>query len=315
LWMAREHLRSVFKKAMDPSCDVDDSGELLSYRTAVFGLVGSLFFVSAWLHAAGMPLWVVGAFLPLSVLLFLGLSRAIAELGLVYVYFRIQPHDAVLQAFGASAVGIPGVTALAFMHVFNSWPDIGKGFLMPPFTQAVKAVDKVVKPRQITAVIWLALALGFTISVVDTLYLSYDYGAYNLGNMGMKKTGPVAFDFALTEIRNPMAPGGDGRVMWAAIGMGLMAVLTLVRYWVPAWPLHPIGLAMQGNFGVCKTTFSVFIVWAIKAVVMRFGGIQLYEKGKPFFIGLLSAQAVSTGLMFVIDCIWFPFNGHNVHNF
>ena len=248
-------------------------------------------------------------------LLFLGLARAIAELGLVYVYYRIQPHDAVVQAFGSNMVGLSGVVVLGFMHVFNQWPDIGKGFLMPPFTQAVKAVDKVVSPRRITPVLWLALALGFTISIVDTLYLSYEYGAYNLGNMGMKKTGPVAFDFVITEIRNPLAPGGNGRVMWAIIGMGLMAILTTVRYWVPWWPLHPIGLAMQGNYGVSKTVFSIFIVWSIKAVVMKMGGVQLYERGKPFFIGLLVAQAVSTGLVFIIDWFWFPLQGHNVHNF
>jgi len=61
--------------------------------------------------------------------------------------------------------------------------------------------------------------------------------------------------------------------------------------------------------------FSTFIVWGIKSVLMAFGGIRLYEKGKPFFIGLLAAQAVSTALGFVVDCIWFPQQGHNVHNF
>ena len=143
-------------------------------------------------------------------------------------------------------VGLSGVVVLGFMHVFNQWPDIGKGFLMPPFTQAVKAVDKVVSPRRITAVLWLALALGFTISIVDTLYLSYEYGAYNLGNMGMKKTGPIAFDFVITEIRNPLSPGGNGRVMWAFIGMGIMAILTTVRYWVPWWPCTRLGWPCRG---------------------------------------------------------------------
>ena len=184
---------------------------------------------------------------------------------------------------------------------------------MPPFT--VKAVDKVVNPRRITSVLWLALALGFAISVVNTLYLSYEYGAYNLGNMGMKRAGPLAFDFVLAEIRNPKPPGGDGRVMWAIIGIGLMAILTMIRYWLPWWPLHPIGLAVQGNFGVCRTVFSIMIAWGMKAVVLKMGGVQMYEKGKPFFIGLLVAQAVSTGLVFTIDWFWFPMRGHNVHNY
>lgn len=315
LWMARVHLKAVVRKAIYPNSEVDDSTELLSYRMAVFGFVGSLAIMAGWLHSAGMPLLVTIVFLIVTILLFLGLARAIAELGLVYVYYRVQPHHAVTEAFGVEIIGVPGMVVLTFMQVFNQWPDIGKGFLMPPFTQAVKAVNRVVSPRRISAVLWLALALGFLVSVFDTLYLCYEYGAYNMGNFGMKNTGPVAFNYGLSEIRNPKGFGGEGRVMWGLIGMGLMAVLTLIRYWVPWWPLHPIGLAMQGNFGVSKTVFSIFIAWGLKASIMQFGGVQLYEKGKPFFIGLLAAQGVSTALMFVIDCIWFPFQGHNVHNF
>jgi hypothetical protein len=62
LWMARAHLRDVVRKAIYPNCEVDDSAELLSYRMAVFGLLGSLVFAAAWLHTAGMPLWVVCVF-------------------------------------------------------------------------------------------------------------------------------------------------------------------------------------------------------------------------------------------------------------
>ena len=94
-----------------------------------------------------------------------------------------------------------------------------------------------------------------------------------------------------------------------------MGALTLVRYRLPRWPLHPIGLAIQGNYGVTKTWISIFVAWAIKSILMRIGGADLYDRGKPFFLGLLVAQAVSTALVFGVDWIWFPTRGHNVHNF
>ncbi len=93
------------------------------------------------------------------------------------------------------------------------------------------------------------------------------------------------------------------------------AGLTLVRYRVPWWSLHPIGLAVQGNYGVTKTWLSIFLVWAIKSILMRIGGDALYERGKSFFVGLLAAQALSTAIVFGVDLIWFPGNGHNVHNY
>jgi len=313
LWMARSHLRDVWRKARTPACDVDDSQELLSYRMAVFGFLVSLFLIVAWLYQAGMDLFVIFTFLPIAFLTFLGISRVIAELGLVYVYYQVQPFEAALNIWGTPLIGRASVTMLSFMRVFES---IGKGFVMPAFTQSIKAVDRVGKPRTIAVVIWGALALGFVLSVADTLYLGYAYGAYNLGNMGLRKAAPAAFSRAIKAIRNPIPMGGKGGVaQWAGVGMLVMALLTLVRYWVPSWPLHPIGLAVQGNYGVTKTVFSILIVWAIKSILMRIGGAKLYDRGKPFFIGLLAAQAVSTALVFVVDWIWFPMQGHNVHNF
>ncbi|MBT3602279.1 MAG: hypothetical protein HN521_04360, partial [Candidatus Latescibacteria bacterium] len=313
LWMARSHLRDVWQKARVPACNVDDTQELLSYRTAVFGLLFSVFLIMAWLFKAGMDLFVIVTFLPIALLTFLGISRVIAELGLVYVYYQVQPFEAALQIWGTPIIGRASVTVLSFMRVFAS---IGKGFVMPAFTQSVKSVDKVVKPRTIAVVILGALALGFVLSVADTLYLGYTYGAYNLGNMGLRKVAPSAFGRAIKAIRNPIPMGGKGGVVkWAGVGMLVMALLTLIRYWVPSWPLHPIGLAIQGNYGVTKTVFSILIVWAAKSMLMQIGGAKLYDKGKPFFIGLLAAQAVSTALVFAVDWFWFPMHGHNVHNF
>ena len=94
-----------------------------------------------------------------------------------------------------------------------------------------------------------------------------------------------------------------------------MAALTLIRYRVPAWPLHPIGLALQGNYGLTKTWMSIFFAWLIKTVLMRVGGAALYERCKPFFVGLIAAQALSTAIVFFVDWFWFPMRGHNVHNF
>ena len=312
LWMARRHLAVVWHDALSRGGGHRSQGELISYRTAVFGLGASLVVSACWLCAAGMEPWASVVFLVVMVLTFLGLSRVVAELGLVYVYYRVHPYDAVLQAFGTPMLSPSSVTLLGFMRVFQS---ASKGYLMPSFAQAVKAVDGSARPRRVSAFIWIALGFAFAVSVADTLYLGYEYGAYNLGNLGLRKMGPGALRSAVTAIRNPSPLGGSGRVLWAGIGAALMAILTLVRYRAPWWPLHPIGLAVQGNYGVTKTWISTFIAWAFKWILVHMGGPQLYERGKPFFVGLLIAQAVSTMMVFWVDWIWFPFRGHNVHNY
>jgi hypothetical protein len=312
VWMARRHLRDVWAKAFGKDASIDDSEELVSYRTAVFGLLGSLVFSGAWLTVAGMELWVVCIYLPLAFLTFLGLSRVISELGLVYVYYRVQPSEFVLKVLGGRILGQASVVIL---YLTRSIQGIGKGFVMPALTQAVKAADGVVKPKRIALVIWLALGVGYTVSIVDTIYLGYDQGAYNLGNMGLRKVGPQSFNQAVSAFLNPTPFGGKGRATWVAVGAVVMAALTLVRYRITGWPIHPIGLALQGSYGLTKTWMSIFMAWGIKGILMRIGGQALYERGKPFFVGLITAQAVSTAIVFVVDWFFFEGRGHNVHNY
>ena len=312
LWMARRHLTDVWTKAIGRNAAVDDSEELLSYRTAVFGFLGSLTFCVAWLIAAGMDPWVVAIYLPLAFLTFLGLSRVVSELGLVYVYYRVQPSDFVFRVFGGKMLGQASVVMLFLTRAFQG---IGKGFVMPALTQAVKVADGVVRPRRIALVILLSLGLGYAISIADTLNLGYDQGAYNLGNMGLRKVGPRTFNQAVSAFLNPKPFGGNGRAMWSVIGAAAMAALTLIRYRIPRWPVHPIGMALQGSYGLTKTWMSIFCAWLIKGTLMRIGGAGLYERGKPFFLGLITAQTVSTAIVFIVDWFWFPGHGHNVHNY
>lgn len=49
LWTARRHLKAVFRKAWHNDPDVDDADELLSYRTAVSGLVVGVAYIIAYL--------------------------------------------------------------------------------------------------------------------------------------------------------------------------------------------------------------------------------------------------------------------------
>ena len=45
---------------------------------------------------------------------------------------------------------------------------------------------------------------------------------------------------------------------------------------------------------------------------MRFGGIELYRKASPFFIGLIVGYFLGIGLSFIVDVAFFPGNGHAI---
>lgn len=75
LWMAKDHLREVWQKAFRNDPAVDDSGELLSYRTAFFTWIASGLFIFAWCVASQMNLSFAAVFLVFVLILWLGISR------------------------------------------------------------------------------------------------------------------------------------------------------------------------------------------------------------------------------------------------
>ena len=57
---------------------------------------------------------------------------------------------------------------------------------------------------------------------------------------------------------------------------------------------------------------SVFVTWLVKLIVLRLGGIALYRKAKPFFIGMIVGYTLSLIASLIVDLIWFPGQGHNL---
>ena len=82
LWVSRGHLRVVWRKAWHGDPDVEDADEIMSYRQATFGLLASLGLVGLGLWMAGLPPLGVAMFIFGAMVLFLGLTRVVAEGGI-----------------------------------------------------------------------------------------------------------------------------------------------------------------------------------------------------------------------------------------
>ena len=125
LWLARDHLRDVFRKAFDSSLPIDDSQELLSYRACVFGFLFSVVFLIFWLQVIGIA-WTVSVVVTLGIfLLYMGAARVIAETGVVYFSMPMTPNGVVPFLFGGpNALGGPSQTALRLIDAVRSLPSI-----------------------------------------------------------------------------------------------------------------------------------------------------------------------------------------------
>jgi len=48
------------------------------------------------------------------------------------------------------------------------------------------------------------------------------------------------------------------------------------------------------------------VTWLIKVIILRLGGISLYRRATPFFIGMIVGYTAALMVSMTIDLIWFP---------
>ena len=132
-----------------------------------------------------------------------------------------------------------------------------------------------------------------------TLKLGYTYGTHNFGGYEKRFGTTHIWNIPSGLIRDPTGPGPT-KFLFFGIGMGVMALLTLLRYRFTWWRLHPVGFAISGIQPVFFHTFNIFLVWLVKRLVLSIGGIQAYHRSKTLFLGILIGYTLSVGITFVI---------------
>jgi hypothetical protein len=312
LWMARDHLRDVFGKAFGSRSDVDDSGELLSYRTAAFGLILGLVYLFAWLHKAGMGYNVLFLFLPLAMVFYIGVARMIAEGGLVYIRAPQVPQVTTIYSLGN--IGSSGISATSMTALALSYTVIVeiKCHFISAATHAAKLADTIkLKKKEVLVAICVALAVSVFVSIWYTLSAGYEHGAYNYGRFMFRGGATLPYEFALRKILNPSGPDWD-RIQFLGIGAIVMAGLTFMRYRFLWWPIHPLGYATGSILPIRIIMFSVFLAWAIKLTVIRLAGVALYRKTLPLFFGLMLGHFLAAGIANFVDWGWFFGDGHEI---
>ena len=115
-----------------------------------------------------------------------------------------------------------------------------------------------------------------------------------------------------SEAKDPAPP--DWRLLLCfGAGAVTMAALTFMRYRFPWWPLHPIGYTVASTNIIRNFVLSIFIGWGCKYLIVRFGGVTLYRKARPFFLGLIVGHVAAVIFSFLIDVAFFPGAGHRIH--
>ena len=299
LWCGRRHIRDVLRKALRNADDVDDSDEIMSYRSAVIVFVLASVYTVGWFVASGMPLlgavtFYVGAFG-----IFFALSRIVAQGGVGFTAAQMIPQPFTVYAIGSQALGPSGVTSLGFTY---SWAAEMRTSVMTSAMNGLKLSDSAnARGRRLFWGMILAIAAGLAGSIWITLLLNYKYGGANMRMFGVPR---IAFRFVVNKLKYPV--GGDillERWVHTGIGAAIMGGLIFLRNHVMWWPVHYVGYCIGDAWVMGWAWFGVFVGWLLKTFILGLGGQGLYERLKPLFLGMILGQLMCGAFWIVVDLI------------
>lgn len=302
VYISWPHLRRVAASVLRGPGQ-EDRGELLTYRTACLGLAASVLLAVVWCHLAGMSWWL--AAVELLIFLFVQavvMARCTAEGGLLMTEGSFTPRDVLALGYPLAALGPANLTALAFMDgVFTR--DL-RGLVLTGFLDAQKLGDEVgLQRRRLLLAIPVGLVVATVLAGAFQLYLPYAHGALGMHGFPYRQN---AVQFWTENL--PYLQGADsfkwGAVGWCALGAAVTVFLGFMRMRFFWWPLHPLGYAMTASWATICFWFPIFIAWLLKVVTVHYGGMKLYGRARPLFLGLIFGELTAAVCWTALSAIW-----------
>jgi hypothetical protein len=298
LWTARTHLADVWQRART---NVRDGREIISDRNAILGLSIGTCILIGWMSQAGLSIGIATAVVVAAYVIFLSLTRAIADGGLATIVPAMIPVGFTLSAFGTDALGAAGLMALAFTLV---WCGDLLTFMMGPSAHAIRIAHDSDEGRTgpYFGTLLGAMVLSLVVSVTMMISLGHEHGAANLHQQYFNTFAKFPASITALKLQNP-SPPNTGGFIWTGVGMGVMGLLTLAQYRFSWWPLHPLGYMVSPAWIMGDLWFPFFVAWALKSLVIRLGGLRAYDQSRPATYGVILGQIVVAGFWLIIDLL------------
>ena len=297
LWMSRRHLGGVLRTIFKGG---EEEG---SFRVAFVGIILGIIFLGFWLWASGMPSFVVPLFLFVAFVVFVGLTRIVAEGGVGFVRAQCIPQPFVVYGIGSRALGTQGLVSVGLTY---TWVSDVRSIVMTSALHGFKMADSInLDGKKIVRGALLASFLAFAVSYVTIIRTGYWFGGLNAQKTWFFHSLPVVVAQEITtKLQQPVGlETVVPRWMFTGIGAGFMSLLIFMRYRFLWFPVHYLGFPINDTWIIANAWFSIFLGWFIKLVTLRWGGLRTYRTLRPLFLGLVLGNIACAGMWLIIDAI------------
>jgi len=158
----------------------------------------------------------------------------------------------------------------------------------------------------------IACVVGLGLTWWYHLDVGYRYGQGLIGQKTSSAGQAWAFSWSRGQynlldqaLRNPQGPHGP---QLGAYGAGFLAAgaMTLARARFSGFPFHPLGFILATLYGDSTPYWFAFLfAWVAQRITLRYGGLPLYRKAVPAFLGLTFAHIFIGGILWRIVINYF----------
>jgi len=307
-WIARHHFARAARLAVKGGADPVDRHEPLPYRWAFLGFIVSFGLMVCFCLAAGCrPVFAV-VLIGLIVGYYLLMARVRAETGIGFIPFPLEIQDGLTSILGSKAFTSREIVTMISTR-WTFFPGFGQSaeVITANALENYKIADAAkINSRRLT----LAVIAGFVVTLIFGLYLLltniYRQGYFGLG-MGSsynwpswqtRNDGGRIFEY----LSNPAGPELNGILAFSA-GAAVAVVLGLFRLRFWWWPFHPVGYIAANVWGIQENYMPFFLGWALKVLVVRYGGLRLYRATVPLAIGLIVGDQLNSLVWTVVALV------------
>jgi len=306
LWLGRARWLSVFRCAVRPRGSAHSAADRRDRNFAYMFCLGILGMLGWYVWAGVQVHWavVLVAFIFVYQLV---ISRVVAETGIPVVglydehflhYFSLIP----IRFLNGASAWFLGATS-SILHGSNRTA-------VAAMAMQSLSLDETAQPRhqwRSARYFLLLLAMGFFICGAAHIYFKYNHSeTLEIHPKTPNYMGTLRLYAAIDRVEEQMDGEWDetaySRPAHMIFGAAMAGALQYASLTMPKWPLHYVGLLLSYTHFAETVWASVMIGWLLRVVPILFGGVRLYRRLRPLFMGLIIGEVLAA-------IVWFSVSG------
>jgi len=279
-----------------------DAYQPLTGRGAALGFLLANALMLWFALKAGMSWWAFGVLMVVFYSLLLGASRLVAAGGVMYVGQGAQPRAVIVRALGARPLGTASL--LMYAYLTGIYMNDPYNLAMPQMMNSFKLLRAGrIRGGPFTWAAAVGVVVMLAVGVPAMLTMIHTHGATKLDDWPFSMWGRWVFGEVDASLRLPEPPDN-----WLRLALALGGALMLGLSWLHMntlwWPVSPVGFLVASSWVADSNMWSsAFIGWSVVALLKRYGGLPLYRRFRPAFLGLMLGNYLTGGLFGLLNTI------------